>query len=132
MKSRPARHAAAPPDSAEPAGPTARAGTVAPARATPKAASPSTGPAVFLAAHPLAYGLSLAGSGAGAVYGLTAARQDARHRVLWLALGAHCTAQFAGVVIATEAARRRAQSADGESHATASPGLESTDRSHGL
>jgi len=56
--------------------------------------------------------------------------------VLWLALGAHCTAQFVGIVIATEAARRRAHPADGpagltESHATASPSLESTDQRHG-
>jgi hypothetical protein len=71
--------------------------------------TPSAGPAAFLAAHPLAYGLSLAGSGGAAVYGLTIARQDARHRVLWLALGAHCAAQFAGILIATEVARRRAQ-----------------------
>jgi hypothetical protein len=66
-------------------------------------------PAAYLAAHPLAYGLSLAGSGAAAIYGLTVARQDARHRVLWLALGANCAAQFAGIVIATEIARRRAK-----------------------
>jgi hypothetical protein len=64
-------------------------------------------PASFLAAHPFAYGLSLAGSAAAAVYGLMAARRETRHRVLWLALGAHCAAQFAGIVIATEVARRR-------------------------
>ena len=77
------------------------------ARATPEAAFPGTGPAVFLAAHPLAYGLSLAGSGGAALYGFTVARRDSRYRVLWLALGSHCTAQFVGIVIATEAARRR-------------------------
>jgi hypothetical protein len=37
------------------------------------------------------------------------ARQDSRHRVLRLALCAQCTAQFAGIVIATEIARRRAE-----------------------
>jgi len=67
MNSHTQRHAAAPPASAEPAGPTTRAETAALARATPKAASPSAGPAAFLAAHPFAYGLSLAGSGASAV-----------------------------------------------------------------
>lgn len=135
MNSHMERHWTAPTDSAEPAGPTTRAETAAPARAALKAASPSADPAAFLAAHPLAYGLSLAGSGAAAIYGLTVARQDPRHRVLWLALGAHCTAQFAGIVIATEVARRRSPPADGpasatESHATANPGPESIDRGH--
>jgi hypothetical protein len=86
-------------------------GTAIPAAATPKAASPGTGPAAFLAAHPLAYGLSLVGSGAAAVCGLTIARHKARYRVLWLAIGAHCAAQFAGIAIATEVARRRALNA---------------------
>ena len=74
-------------------------------KATPQGA----GPAAFLAAHAWAYGLSLAGSGTAAVYGIIRARRGTRHRVLWLALGANCAAQFAGIVIATEAARRRAR-----------------------
>ena len=103
------RRAPAPPDGAEPA---TRAEATTPARALVRAASAGASPAAFLAAHPCAYVLSLVGSGAAAVYGLTAARQDARHRVLRLAVGAHCTAQFAGIVIATEVARRRTQPAD--------------------
>ena len=126
------RRAPAPPDGAEPA---TRAEATTPARALVRAASAGTGPAAFLAAHPCAYVLSLAGSGAAAVYGLTAARQGARHRVLRLALGAHCAAQSAGIVIATELARRHAQRAGGgadttESRPAASPGLQNTGRRH--
>ena len=67
------------------------------------------GPDRYLAGHPLAYCLSLAGSGGTALYALAvAARPGRRHRVLWLALGAQCAAQFAGIVTATELARHRA------------------------
>lgn len=102
-------------------------------------ARPGAGPARYLAEHPLAYLLSVAGSGGVAAYALTVAaragrrrpdggespqdagqpqpgdgerRPDAsqRRRVLWLALGAQCAAQLAGIVISTERARRRARS----------------------
>jgi hypothetical protein len=71
-------------------------------------ASAVTGPARYFAGHPLAYGLSLAGSGGTALYALAvAARSGQRHPVRWLALGALCAAQFAGIVMATELTRRR-------------------------
>jgi len=111
------RRPTAPPDGAEPATPAA---ATTPALAPPRAAPLGTGPAAFLAAHPWAYVLSLAGSGAAAVYGLTAARQGTRHRVLRLAVGAHCAAQSAGIVIATEIARRHAQPAGGPADTTES------------
>ncbi|HXP21802.1 MAG TPA: hypothetical protein VN840_19335 [Streptosporangiaceae bacterium] len=66
-------------------------------------------PARYLADHPLAYGLALAGSAGTALYALAfAARPGRRHRVIWLALGTHCAAQSAGILLATEIARRRA------------------------
>jgi len=65
-------------------------------------------PARYFAEHPLAYGLALAGSGGAAVYAFgVAARPGRPRRVLWLALGAQCAAQFAGIVVATEVMRRR-------------------------
>jgi hypothetical protein len=84
-----------------PAGSTARAG--------PGRVRPGKGPARYFAGHPLAYGLSLAGSGGTALYTLAAAgRPGQRQRVRWLALGALCAAQFAGIAAATELTRRRA------------------------
>jgi len=88
----------------------------------------SAGPARYLAEHPLAYVLSVAGSGGLATYALAAAaRAGRRHRetgqagreagdrrrVLWLALGAQCAAQLAGIVISTERARRKAKARSG-------------------
>lgn len=85
---------------------------------SPEAAQLTTGPrsrsgggdapARYLAEHPAAYALSVAASGGVALYALAAgARRGHRRRVLWLALGAHCAAQLAGIVAATELARRR-------------------------
>jgi len=75
--------------------------------------SSAYGPARYFADHPLADGLSLAGSGGTALYALAvAARPGQRHRVMWLALGAHCAAQFAGMVAATELTRRRVRAGE--------------------
>jgi hypothetical protein len=73
------------------------------------------GPARYFADHPLAYGLSLAGSAGTALYALAVAtRPGHRRRVMWLALGAHCLAQFAGIVAATELVRRQVHA--GQAH----------------
>jgi hypothetical protein len=65
--------------------------------------------ASYLADRPLAYALSLAASGGVALYALAVgARSGHRHRVLWLAIGAHCAAQLTGIVAATEVTRRKA------------------------
>ncbi len=84
-----------------------------PAEPAAKAQSPGGNAlASYLADRPPAYALSLAASGGVALYALAAgARPGHRHRVLWLALGAHCAAQLAGIVAATEVARRRASAA---------------------
>ncbi|HUA40113.1 MAG TPA: hypothetical protein VMA32_00990 [Streptosporangiaceae bacterium] len=69
----------------------------------------ASAPARYLADRPVAYALSLAATGGVALYALAAgARPAHRHRVLWLALGAHCAAQLVGIVATTEMARRRA------------------------
>jgi hypothetical protein len=63
------------------------------------------------------YGLSLAGSGGTTLYALAvAARSGPRRRVMWLALGAQCAAQFAGIVVATELTRRRAHAGGQDRH----------------
>jgi hypothetical protein len=80
----------------------------APAVAQLWGARTGSGPAVYFAAHPCAYGLSAVGAGGTALYALAAAaRPGRRHRVMWLALGAQCAAQLVGIVAATELARRR-------------------------
>jgi hypothetical protein len=67
--------------------------------------------ASYLADHPLAYAASLAASGGTALYALAVgARRGHGHQVLWLALGAHCAAQVAGIVATTELKRRKAAS----------------------
>jgi hypothetical protein len=88
-----------------------------PAAARPRGAGAGNGPARYLADHPLAYALSLAGSGGTALYALAvAARPGHRHRVMWLVLGAHCAAQFAGIMAATELARRWARAGRQDQH----------------
>lgn len=75
----------------------------------------AAGPARYFTLHPLVYGLSLAGSGGTALYALAvAARPGRRRRVMWLALGAQCAAQFAGIVVATELTRYRAHASPSE------------------
>jgi len=65
-------------------------------------------PARHFADHPLACGLSLAGSGGTALYArVVAVRPGQRHWVMWLALGVHCAAQFARMVAATKLTRRQ-------------------------
>lgn len=91
------------------------------ARADSVSARPEAGAghsaARYLTDHPLAYGLSLAGSVFTALYALAAAaRPDRRHRAVWLALGAHCAAQSAGIVAATELTRRRAHASHPDQH----------------
>ena len=49
--------------------------------------SPTAGPGVYFVSHPVAYRLSLAGSGGAAVYALVrAARAHGSRRWLWVAL----------------------------------------------
>jgi hypothetical protein len=71
------------------------------------------GPAGFFAGHPMAYGLALAGAGGTALYALTVAISpgERRRRRLFAALSVQCTAQFLGIVLATERARHRLRQA---------------------
>ena len=61
--------------------------------------SPMAGPGIYFASHPVAYRLSLAGSGGAAVYALVrAVRPEGSRRWLWVALVLLESGVTAGIV----------------------------------
>jgi hypothetical protein len=65
----------------------------------PTGPSPVAGPGVYFASHPVAYHLSLAGSGGAAVYALVrAVRPEGGRRWLWVALALLESGVTAGIV----------------------------------